>query len=969
MPIARRQIEELSRRFILEGLREGRHLPPSVLAARVRDFLGGRPDYGPVMRVRPQDRKRRWDLAAHNRVLEELDLDLEVLFAEMREISAKLMARHNFAEIAYHSQSRDLDLILGELSNLLFVTRNTNDRFHGVFDNFRDVSKIDAGLSTPGVVDLSESALVLPPGALSTRKVNLSHLHGATSWYVRVQAAGRIRSSATGTDAPFGNAFHDLVNVWRHDLVTDAPGPASVEFTIPVSRVETQEISITRIQLVPHSPRPMRGTVFHSTDNVNFLKIPQGSEVEMTRSDREYNIDTASTRIQYLRVVLAKSEPDAVNPDGTYSYSFGLKHLGLYSIGRAVSAEMVSKALFPAGMTDPITRVSLRASSTTPEQCSVRWEIRATDADGDDIGDWRPISPANAVVPELPQVLRFGNEAQETMRFTGQGATLWSTFRNASLYELAGSALPAGEISIDVVFGTAQLYRGLGAWSRNRRVEKGVRRIQDSYVSFDTGDRQNIWAARTDKASASTRRDAKLARDVTHLVVPHGIDYDPATMPLVPSGVDPALDPTPRYAIHSILWHRSEMEDTERLTFNLDGYVSGVPVSVKNVVLDGDDQPVVKSTDGLTTYRRNLDYTLFRLADRTVMVRPLKSGTPGSQSQFPASGSVTFDVTYHLDPDITPLVHRVEGGTIVMKEDLGQGADETFEVTYRFVPVGGFKIVKSTLRATARRGSDEGRIHREGTDYNVDVNRGTITRIASGAIQPDGENIAAYLDFYYEYESSLLETFTTWVFVADREPRRILYDAQVLDREAGERFLLRTQGDTIDLTESAETPPLGFGWHQFVVRSKDPGTHPVAAIRRIAALEDRSGNPVFVAGGTYFSRMMASRVPMKQVEQDFLLTNVVPANHSNFALTSAGEVVVNFLPGTTDDLYTAAPRIGPGGSVTFATRAEEFELAYARRIEDAEPVRGVRVRALLSRNASADGALTPKVQSYDVKVG
>jgi hypothetical protein len=965
VPVVRRQIEELTRRFLLEGLREGRHISPVVLAGKIRDFLAGRPEHGPVMRVRAQNRKRKWDLEAQNRVFEELDLDLEVLFAEMTDLSKTLLRRHNFTEIAYHAQSRDLDIVSAELSNLLFVTRNTNDRFYGVFDNFRDLSKVDVELSTENVVDLSESTLILPAGALGTRKVNLSHMHEVPTWHVFVTAEGTVREARMAT--PFRNAFHDLVTAWRHDVTTDQPGPVSVEFTFPVSRVETQEVTISRVQFVPHSAKPMRALVLYSRDNVNYLKIPQGSEVNMTRSDQEYNLDTAQIRLQYLRVVLTKDEPDTENPDGTYLYSFGLKHLGLYTVGRAIQAEMVSQPLTPAKMTDPISRVSLRATTTTPIGTRVQWYIKAIDSDGEEVGGWRPISPSNATAPDFPTVLRFGNEDQVRLLLSGASATVWSTFRNASVYELAGSALPSGETAIDPVFGTAQLFRGLGAWSRNRRTERRVKRVRDSYVSFDTGDRQSLWATITENAVPTTRTNDQ-GNDATHLILSNTVDFDAGTMPIKPPpGVDPALDPTPRYAIHSARWYPSDIERTATLTVpELNVNWPAVLIPDKNIITErGTGEPVVTSEDGNTTYVRDTDYALWNAGSNRTSIVLIAGGV----SQFPASGSATVKVTYNLDTDITNLVQKIEDNVVVLTDDLNATPDTAFEVTYRFVPKGDQTIIKNTINVTSKRGPDEGQTYLEGPDYSIDVQRGTITRIASGDIQPDGENTAAYVDFFYETPASLLETYTIWVFVDDREPKRILFNEQGLDYEAGEYFYIRTGGESVDLTRLSESPPLGFGWHQVVVRSRDPDTYPNTAIAKIAALKDKSGAPVFLSGGQYFSRVLASRVPMKQVEENYLLTNIVPANHGNFALTSAGEVLVNFNPGTTTDLYTYALRVEDGGTTTFAERDEQFELEYVRRITDATPITKIRVRAFLSRESSADGALTPKVDSYDVKVG
>ena len=952
MTLLKRQVETVAEKALLQFLQEGRIPSPSALKRAADRFLK-RAEGGPLMQIRPQGRKARWDLASQNLVFEELDADLTVLFEEMVEIGRTLLRRHNLTEIAYLSQSGELDRLNGELDNLLFVVANTDERFFGIFDNFKDFSKLDMDLTTSGAIDLSESAAVLPSGALSTRKVPLTHLYDIGSWVIGVNTTSQLISNQVGSDAPFGNAFHDVISVWRQDVVVAEQGPVTIEFTIPVSAIETQEVSITRVQVVPHSVHEMDMKISKSTDNVNYVALP-GSTRTLRQSGREYNIDFARTRVQFLRFQLTKDTADEHLPGVGYRYSFGLQHVGLYTVGRLSSAEVVSRILTPPGMEVPISKVSLRSFQSIPDKCNIRWWVKGIDNLGRDVGDWRPIAPVGIPRNQVGEVVTFGNEVEERFLLTGTDASLYDTYKNHQLYSLDTNVLPTGETEIDLVPNSGTLLRGINAWSRNRRQEKIVRRVRDSFITFKKKGRQKLWTIVTDSARVSTSLSPVTNSQVTFLQVNGTIDYEPETYDLIADpDVDPQQDPTPEYAISKI----TQLSSVQSVTGESITVGGGKPgyFAYANVDLEGD----LTVTYSGETLELNKDYYVGVADDgRTWIGRQnFDIFVPGLRYE-----TQTWSVSYTLDPDVTQLVETVKGNTVIMKQDLLNQDDTRFEVSYRFVPVGSYRIMKNTVRVTERRGTDEGALYKEGQDYSVDTRKGIMTNLPGGGIS------VAYVDFYYEAPASQLETYTIWAFVDTRDPKPFLFDALDLNTEEGESFVVRHGADVVKLTEQTRSPDLVFGWHQFVVRSLDPDAYVDNAIDTVANLRDRAGDPVFASGGKYFSRLLATRQPLTQVDPTYLLTNVLPAKHENFGLLTDGTVLVNFEPGTVDDLYTNQPRLDENGAWQFQVWPEEFELTYRRRFSTTVDVSSLRVKAELTRDDDADAGLTPKVNGYQMRV-
>lgn len=967
MPLPRRQFESLTAQKVLPALQDGRMPALSDIQAGLREIVEDERRGLPLMKIRPQGRKKKWDLESFNQVLKDFDFDMTVLFDEMVDIGARLLRRHNLQTASYRSQSRQLDSLVGTLNSLLFTLQNADDRFFGVFDNFQDLSKTDLDLTTKNAVDLEEAVVHLPSGISSAKKLEMVHLFNRTTWGVKPFVADGVRvlKNQPGVGATFGNAFQDLVSVWRQDVITDTAAPVTIEFTVPISAVEDQKVSVTRVQIVPHISQEMDMAVFFSTDGVNYLKLPVRNELKLPRGDKVINLDIPRTRLRYIRFQVTANTPDEIMEDGRYRYSFGFQHLGFYTIGRVQDAEFISVSQRPANMTRPISRVALTVQEDIPRDCDIQYYVaRATEA-GTRLGPWSPISPLTRQFADVPLEINFTNSVAKKKLLRGDAPALHSVRKNHNYYSID----PDNLVAEDVLFGSAVMVRGRNAWVQNTRRERILRTVNDAFIDFSSSNTRKIWAVLREVASVSTKAHPTETGDpgVTWLTLDQDVDYDAATMDLVPGDdVDVDTDQTPNYAVYSVKRFRQQMSISDE-SVTLSAFAN-VALANPNVILKGTNAPVVTNLAGTVTYTEGEDYVLSRDADNAVQIRR----SEGTTSQI--GDGETVLVSYTLDPDITNLVDAIKDNNVILKKDLAVADDERFEVAYRFVPTGENAIVKSTIRVTSRYGQDEGAVFQEGPDYAIDIRNGTIARIPQGDIQGAGADtdsqIAAYVDFKYIETPKSLDTYSTWVFVESTQPIQFEFNALNLDLQAGERVEIRSGPDVQDISSQTQSPELARGWHQVVVRSKDPDSFTDAAIRKVAALKDVDLNGVFLAGGRYFSRMTARRDPMRQVTLQFLRSSALPSDHEIFAIDEDGEVVVSFQPGHTTDLFRYGLRLDPNtGSLVTGTWPEEFELEYRYQLSNANTAEYLLFRALLSRRGNADNGLTPKLLEYHIRVG
>lgn len=198
MPLLDRQITKRTQEIILESLRKGKLPGTRQILKEMRDFFERTKD-GPLMRPRYQQRRRQWDVAATNEVLKEIKFDMEVAYEELVDQVGKLIRRIAFIEMSYGSQKTEIEGLIALLRNQLFVTKNADDNFAGVFDTFTDLTKVNQTVSTRDMLDLTEGVALLPATDLTGGRVDMSHLYGRSSWPITVREVG---STVPGGSVP-----------------------------------------------------------------------------------------------------------------------------------------------------------------------------------------------------------------------------------------------------------------------------------------------------------------------------------------------------------------------------------------------------------------------------------------------------------------------------------------------------------------------------------------------------------------------------------------------------------------------------------------------------------------------------------------------------------------------------------------------------------------------------------------------
>lgn len=1090
MPLVDLQFRKALRDTSLDILRKGKTPSLSALSKSLAKKMEA--GAAPTMKVRLQGRRAPWNLGAMNSTLKEVSFDLETLYESFLDLAGRILMRLNDAEASARAQHVQLDRLENTTRNLLFLLQNGDAYFEGFFDDFHDLSKVDMDNSTPEVVDLGSQVAELPQNATASRKIVLSHMLDQRSWPVEVLAGSKVIRAETPADAPFSAMFTDVLTAWRHDVVTEQGGPLSITFTIPIHRVQDGGISLTRIQMIGISESPQVAEVEYTVDGKNWLKFHNaGQAVTLDRSSKYVNLDFPLTRVEQIRVTLTKQTHDRLVPGG-YLTSFGLKHLGFYSIGRASEAVLVSKP-FAVSADRSVEKVALSVFEDIPPGTDVLYYIGVAKKRNEDTppsvvdGEWTPITPLNrqSRPDEHTRVVKTASILAKKRTYVPESPMdPFVTYKGVDYYRL-NDATPSyadRPISSDVIFGTAYLFRGRNSWQRQATVDRRLSSVSDEYISFTAGPRQKLYVVSRETVNFGNNLQWDGYNRNT-IEVSRPVDYRPSDgMSLVPpSGVDPFTVPDPLHSIYKVNLTMQTQEASEALVMptsdsvkftkgpieladrqlavtyltaydaqgrrvhdddlilelesrpSLAAYVNKIVVDIRDVntpsevasgkpflsrlTIGGSDQDlrsyveghIIETTPVPKVTRRDLStlsdqqiLDLFgRITVRTVVAAGLigrstvsptltylprqdfdfeeridpQSGLRGlyvkrtPNSRITAGESVTFEFRYKTD--LLPHVLAVRDNLIYLDNQYAAfPAGTKIQVAYRYVPHGSNAVLTETLRVALAPGAEP---LIPGKDYHFNVNDGTITALTGGGLYASDGVKGAYATFSYEDRLYSLYNFATWAYVDSSNPLQIRFLPLGVNTEFGEKVVVSVgDGSFVDISGASEVPELSNGWHQFVVTSRDPDVYTGSAIQLMAELLDLEGNPVFLSGGKYFSKIEATRVPMTQVTEDFLKNSVLPVDLSKFAITDDGDILVNFQPNSQGQYYTYGYRmedvLGTPTSILDHYN-EQFDLEYDAHGEDAGQVEAVLLRIILRRQGTVDDGLTPKVEGYQIRVG
>ena len=984
MSIALRQYKKVYDKVLLEFLKEGSIPSHQDIVARGGTSLHlATGSLTPVFEYRPQSKNSVFDIVLHNKSVQNIQTDLQILFEELTEVQNNALSRLLNAELFNSVHSHEIMRLNKELDALLFAIDGADDNFYAKFESFNDMGQTDQANSTPGVVDMAEGALALPISLKGSLKISLLHLASSSvPGFLLDRDDAEIIGTVGGTK--YGNVFIDSIQPWAIECESAVNGPLELSFTFSLSKEEF----INRITAISHSTKPQTIVFKTSVDNVNKKELKDyASGVLLETQYQEGSLDFEDRLVEFVHVILKKNASDS-QVDDKFRYIFGLKNISIYTTGRAEQADYMSKSFDFSDSLTAVGKIGIKATETIPENTSIDWSVGMLDLDNNLVGEMMPITPQDRLGSSgPPKTINLQDVLSKTISFT-TGAGDYSSilsYQGIDFYNIQ-------TLVDEPVFGTAALYRGANSWFRDQSKAVNPVLIKDIYAPFSNGNNQQLYrlaqeivnASKTSSSASGTVQSVVVLKNAPLYDSNKGHDLIP------PTDINPEGNTDPTYAVYKATLSTT----TANVTLGSKNFSAGglVDLGVQNIIYSGPGDVVITNTEEQRIYIDGYDY-LLQLDDDgkpTGVIEALEASAndPGLPKDLGISPYPTVSIQYSVDPDLTRFVSKITGKQVFFNLNVDNLPASQISIKYRHVTE---NVIKSSIKVKGFYGvAGNAQIFTQGKDYIYDSTTSQIQRLTTGSILP-GSNV--YIDYKFNDLDKNLNQFFLWAFIGGKDSKVIdlerLTDIGIENKlspnpDFEEELLAQIPGaGLINLTNAVTWPEMN-GWIQFVVRSVPPenlmSSSKEPLIHQVIKLKDQLGNYVFVGGGKYFEEITAIKEPLTQVAFNYLKTNTLKKDDNSFAikllLLQAGnqyQVVINSEPNTSEKLYQFGPtgketvQDGPDGLYAVD---ESWKLTWVTKQTTADVYTKIAVAAKLSRSPDASGGnITPKAYDYIVKTG
>lgn len=988
MGIYQRQYEKILAQELLKQLLLGRLPNLNDISKKIQDVLGNKDTI--TYKYVSQPTRELFRNEQYNKSLYTIKFDIDLLHDEILDLFSQSSARVNYADLYHKLNSYDLNRLKAQLEMLLFTTQQADFYFSGAFETFSDISKTNVADSTKDIVDLAEKCISLPYNGTATKRIPI---YTETEYVptITISNPNIVLSSRVVPGSNFNNIFSDTLSVWSYEVITNSNSPLSISVNFPLTLSSNNlEYFVSRFEFVPHSYKKQNILLTTSNDNVNYASI-LGYEVGMDISDQKVNyaMDFETTLVEYVNMTLSKQEADEEITSGsnrTYRYVFGLKRFSAMTTGRVQEATYISKP-FTFKEVPIIGKISIESQDIIPNETKVLYYLATTDVDGNQLSPFIPISPVNSTSSVgVNKVISFGSSQTIDTKFSvtesGNDAaqTYGVPFQGKQFYRIGSP------ITDDMIFGSTLLYRGYKCWSRDVTGTFETSKVSDIYVTFSQSLLEAIYTTITEIPSIRQLAATTSLPRRSQLTVSKLPYYDQTKGHAIkpPAGLqNSSLDIHANYAVYKVL--NNQGTSRKIASFTLSSQVTQyLPVDAfVTQSNNASDLPILRLHTG-TIYVLGEHY-IIETEDIGGQQKPTGRITIPEGSPLLDPTGVVYNMAvefeYTPDPDITHKVVSIEGNIITLNNSLLTNTSPV-EITYRYVPTSPSTIIGSSIRVSDRPQSagSSRTFYVEGRDYLLDASTGTIQKLINGSIGSD-----VYVEYSYREAQSALNTFTTWCYISSDQGTQLRFDQDtssrsnrlVVDATIGEAFYINTKAGLINLTNSLVTPILDQGWVQFIVKSKNPSTYTeyrTNLIDQVIQLKDTNKKKIFKEYSTYFNEIVAFRDPLRERTLNHLKVNTLLSDHTVFAVDSITDplnryLVINYLPTQTTELYCKVPTDDSDEDGPPASSSEGYRLVYVSNVSDGSAPSGVIVKIDLKRNQNVDGAVTPKVFEYKLRVG
>ena len=479
MSIASRQVKKETNRIVEEKMRDGFIPTVEYLTSQLGKYYSVNSPGFPTFKDRHLAYRKVFNIDSYNSNLSEIYDDLNNLYEELVDQFTTVLTDFDYYNTERHRILHQINSLNDTLTDLIFVSGNTEGYVYSVHDDFIDRTKIDLTNSTCEI-NTEAGVCTLRESISGITKVPMAHYFDTVNFPILAESkfAKSILSNTVFPMSKFGYAFSDISTSWMQNIVTTTSGELQVSFIVNVSPDNEFGQEITRIEVTGQSPRPMKVQPLYSIDNINFVALPIGyGEREKEVVDNRVVVwNFEATRIIYVKFLITKlleDEAVSVNSLPAYRYVIGFKHIEFFKMGYNQNSVLYSKAFTvtdPADEAMTIDKAALVVEQDVQPGTTIDYFLSL----GDEVGDptafnWAGVSPINELNPTEQQIVDFRhvaffNNVPEIPWDSSTYGTALESYNGVDFYKVY-------QFPYEPVKGSVSLYRGKDNWQVTPRYD------------------------------------------------------------------------------------------------------------------------------------------------------------------------------------------------------------------------------------------------------------------------------------------------------------------------------------------------------------------------------------------------------------------------------------------------------------------------------------------------------------------
>lgn len=484
MSISSRQVTKETSRIVEERMKEGYIPTVDYLTAQMGKWYAQNTPGFPTFKNRKMLYRKLFSVDGYNQNLQEIYNDLNNLYEELISQFTTVLTDFDYYETERRRILHQINTLNAQLTDLIFVSADTEGYVYSVHDDFIDRSKVDLD-NTTCEINTDSGVCTLRESRSGITKLDMSHYFDVVNYPILAEKkyATNIVSNTIFPMTKFGYVFSDQTASWMQNIVTNTPGELQVGFIVDISPNDTTGELITRIEVTGQSPKMMTIEPLYSVDNINFVSLPigYGERAKTIFDNRTAVWNFQELRARYIKFLITKSVEDeqvSVNGVPGYRYVIGFKHIELLKMGYNTSSVLYSSAFTvtdPAGEAMTIDKAALVVESDVQPGTSIDYfmSLGSDTTDDPTLYNWATVSATNDPNPKEQQVvdfkhIAFFNNIPEIAWDTALYDSPIESYYGIDFYKIY-------EFPYEPIKDSVSLYRGRNNWQVTPRYE--VKRV------------------------------------------------------------------------------------------------------------------------------------------------------------------------------------------------------------------------------------------------------------------------------------------------------------------------------------------------------------------------------------------------------------------------------------------------------------------------------------------------------------